>query len=71
VRTFFASSPASVVVMRRRDYRVLESGGLKLRILFGRDAVVGMKGRGLRRQLWGRLVIVGADQGVPRAVAAW
>lgn len=70
VRTFFASSPGSVVVMRRRDFRVLESGGLKLRILFGRDAVIGMKGRGLRRQLWGRLVVVGVDQGVPRAVAA-
>jgi 4-amino-4-deoxy-L-arabinose transferase-like glycosyltransferase len=68
-RTFFARFPKSVVVMRRRDYRALTATGLRVRVLFGRDAVTGMEGRGLRRQLWGRLVVVGADDAASGAAS--
>jgi 4-amino-4-deoxy-L-arabinose transferase-like glycosyltransferase len=70
VRAFFARLPKSVVVMRQRDYRALTANGLRARVFFWRDAVTGMKGRGLRQQLWGRLVVVGADNVGPLAIAA-
>jgi hypothetical protein len=62
LRAFLAKSSTAVVVMRRRDYQALQRAGLRLRVLFGRDAVVGMSGRGLRRQLWGRLLVVARDE---------
>lgn len=65
LRTFLAPGSTTVAVMRRRDYRGLRAAGMPVRVLFGQDAVVGMTGRGLRRQLWGRLVVVARDEPSP------
>jgi hypothetical protein len=52
-----APGPHSVVMLRRR-YEALRLMGIPLRRVYGRDAVIGRTGVGLRHQRWGRLVVV-------------
>jgi 4-amino-4-deoxy-L-arabinose transferase-like glycosyltransferase len=60
VKAFFDTPEPRYVVMRRHDYRVLRDSGLAVHDLFHRHAVVGTRAyrAGLRRQLWGELLIV-------------
>lgn len=48
--------PRSVVLLRRR-YDALRTMGVPFVRAYGRDAVIGRTGKGLRRQRWGRLII--------------
>ena len=70
LRTFLQRSSTATVVMRRRDYRAFQATGERLRVLFGQDAVVGMKGKGLRQQVWGRLLVVTRDDTPSAELAA-
>jgi 4-amino-4-deoxy-L-arabinose transferase-like glycosyltransferase len=57
----FLDSPAPrYVIIRRRDYQGLAAAGVPMHDLFHRHAVIGTRrsGSGLRRQLWGELLIV-------------
>jgi hypothetical protein len=57
----FLDSPAPrYVIIRRRDYQALAAAGVPMHDLFHRHAVLGTRrsGSGLRRQLWGELLIV-------------
>jgi hypothetical protein len=60
VRAFFASGEPRYILMRRRDYHALRDSGIAVYDLFHRHAVVGTRAyrAGLRRQLWGELLIV-------------
>ncbi len=57
LRRFLAEPGPRSVVMLRRHFRALRAMGAPLRFGFASDAVVGRSGKGLRRQLWGRLVV--------------
>jgi hypothetical protein len=48
-------------VMIREDYESLRGSGVRLRIVSARPAVTGTRGRGFRRQKWGSLVVVTAQ----------
>jgi 4-amino-4-deoxy-L-arabinose transferase-like glycosyltransferase len=60
VAAFMADPSPRYVIMRRRDYRELRAAGIAVHDLFHRHAVIGTAraASGLRRQLWGELVIV-------------
>lgn len=60
VERFVATSRQVYMIMRRRDYQALRTGGLELHEVFHCRGVVGTrKSRsGLRRQEWGQLVVV-------------
>jgi 4-amino-4-deoxy-L-arabinose transferase-like glycosyltransferase len=60
VAAFMATPSPRYVIMRRRDYRELRDAGIAVHDLFHRHAVIGTAraGSGLRRQLWGELLIV-------------
>lgn len=60
VAAFFNDPSPRYIILRRRDYRELRNAGLPVHDLFYRHAVVGTRryGAGLRRQLWGELLIV-------------
>ena len=60
VAAFMADPAPRYVIMRRRDYRALRDAGLPVHDLFHRHAVIGTarSASGLRRQLWGELLIV-------------
>jgi 4-amino-4-deoxy-L-arabinose transferase-like glycosyltransferase len=57
VREFLAAGHPAYVVMRRREYDQLRAAGVPLREVMRRHAVIGTTGRGLRRQVWGYLVV--------------
>jgi 4-amino-4-deoxy-L-arabinose transferase-like glycosyltransferase len=57
LRAFFARWPEAFVVMSRDDY-VAHRDRDELRALGGRPAIVGRTGKYIRRQLWGRIVVV-------------
>lgn len=58
VRAFLRSEPGAKVLMLREDYRFLRESGLDVQEVAARRAIVGRKGKYLRRQVWGRLVVV-------------
>jgi len=58
LEAFLARPGPRSVVMLRRHYRSLVAMGVPLQVGFDRDAVVGTEGRGLRRQQWGRLMVL-------------
>ena len=60
VRNFAANHPESFTLMLARDYRRLLASGVPLRTHGGRRAIVGRSGKFIRRQLWGRIVVVSA-----------
>ena len=67
LQTFLAGPGPRSVVMLRRKYEALKTMGISLRRVYGRDAVIGRTGVGLRRQRWGLLVIViGPSEPWPR-----
>jgi hypothetical protein len=55
---FFAQYPDGYVVMLQHDARHLSESGMDVREAVGRPAIVGRTGRYLRKQVWGRLVVV-------------
>lgn len=63
VRAFLADSRRAFIVLRRRDFDALVAAGLPLREVSRRPAVIGTSGRGLRRQVWGYLVIAAERTG--------
>ncbi len=66
VRAFFDRQPDGYVMMRRRDYQALRAQGADLRAMGGRPAIVGRTGKYIRRQVWGRIVVV--RRGLPDEV---
>jgi len=60
VKAFFDVPEPRYIIMRRRDYLALREEGVAVHDLFHRHAVVGTRAyrAGLRRQLWGELLIV-------------
>ena len=60
VAAFFNDPSPRYIIMRRRDYHELVEAGLPVHDLFHRHAVIGTRrySAGLRRQLWGELLIV-------------
>ncbi len=60
IAAFLDSPSPRYVIIRRRDYLTLYDAGLPIHDLFHRHAVMGTarSGSGLRRQLWGELLIV-------------
>jgi 4-amino-4-deoxy-L-arabinose transferase-like glycosyltransferase len=58
VREFFARQPGGYVLMRGRDYRALRESGLGVREVGELPAIVGRTGKYLRRQVWGRILVV-------------
>ena len=57
LRAFFAKWPDAVVLMRRATY-LARRDQRELRVIGGRPAIVGRSGKYIRRQLWGRIVVV-------------
>ena len=62
VRAFLADPRQGYVVMRRGDFEALKRAGLPLREVTSHRAVIGTSGRGLRRQVWGYLVVAAEDR---------
>jgi hypothetical protein len=58
VRAFLSQPQPAYAVMRRREYLELRGHGAPIHLLTEHRAVVGTRGRGLRRQQWGYLVVV-------------
>ncbi len=57
VRAFLAQTPPVYVVMLYREYLDLRRQGTPIYMVMARRAVVGTRGRGVRRQRWGHLVV--------------
>ena len=57
VRAFLEDPRRGFVILRRHDFVVLRAAGVPLRQVMQRRAVVGTSGKGLRRQVWGYLVV--------------
>ena len=57
LRAFFAQWPDAFVLMRRAEY-LARRDQHELRVIGGRPAIVGRSGKYIRRQLWGRIVVV-------------
>jgi len=57
LQRFLARPGRGSVVMLRHRYDALRKMGVPLRRVYGRDAVIGRTGVGLRHQLWGRVVV--------------
>ena len=62
VRTFLADPRQGYVILRRIDFEALKRAGLPLREVEQHRAVIGTSGRGLRRQVWGYLVVAVEDR---------
>jgi 4-amino-4-deoxy-L-arabinose transferase-like glycosyltransferase len=62
VRRFLADPRRGFVVLRRKDFDVLRASGMPLREVMRRRAVIGTAGKGLRRQVWGYLVIAAEER---------
>lgn len=60
VTAFFNTASPRYIIMRRRDYHELRGQGIAVHDLFHQHAVIGTRSyrAGLRRQVWGELVIV-------------
>jgi 4-amino-4-deoxy-L-arabinose transferase-like glycosyltransferase len=58
VRAFLSQPQPAYAVMRRREYLELRGHGAPIHLLTEHRAVVGTRGRGVRRQQWGYLVVV-------------
>ena len=58
VHAFLDRRPGEYVLMRRRDYLALRARGSNIRAVGGRPAIVGRTGKYIRRQEWGRIVVV-------------
>jgi 4-amino-4-deoxy-L-arabinose transferase-like glycosyltransferase len=69
LRAFFAQWPEAFVVMRRDDYLVHRDRH-ELRAVGGRPAIVGTSGKYIRRQVWGRIVVVTRADIVPFEASA-
>jgi len=71
VAAFLDTPEPRFVIMRRLDYLALRTAGFKVYDLFHRHAVVGTRRyrAGLRRQVWGELIIVTNEP--PRARRRW
>jgi 4-amino-4-deoxy-L-arabinose transferase-like glycosyltransferase len=63
VGTFLSQPHPVYVVMLRREYDALRRQGLPIHVMMQHRAVVGTTGRGLRRQLWGFLVVATNERG--------
>jgi len=66
VRAFLAQPQQVYTVMFLHDYLDLRKQGTSIHLVIERRAVVGTKGRGVRRQRWGSLVVatnIGSDYG--------
>jgi 4-amino-4-deoxy-L-arabinose transferase-like glycosyltransferase len=61
LRAFLSAPGPRAVVTRRRRVLALRQMGVPLKLAYGSDAVFGRTGKGLRRQLWGRLVVAIRD----------
>jgi 4-amino-4-deoxy-L-arabinose transferase-like glycosyltransferase len=59
LRAFLAAPRPAYVVLRRRDYDALRQAGVPLHEVMRHRAVIGTTGTGLRRQVWGYLVVAG------------
>jgi 4-amino-4-deoxy-L-arabinose transferase-like glycosyltransferase len=73
VQAFLARTPPVYVVMLYRDYLTLKRQGTPIYIVMARRAVVGTRGRGVRRQRWGHLVVatnIPSEYFTPRRTAA-
>ncbi len=57
VRAFLDDPHRGFVILRRRDFVALRAAGVPLRQVMQRRAVLGTSGKGLRRQVWGYLVV--------------
>ena len=57
VKAFLSQPEPVYVVMLRREYDALRRQGLPIELMMQHRAVVGTAGKGLRRQLWGFLVV--------------
>jgi hypothetical protein len=55
---FLAQSPGAYVLILSKDLSTLRADGQDLTVVAGRRAIVGRSGRYLRRQVWGRLMVV-------------
>jgi hypothetical protein len=58
VRSFLEQAPTAKVLMLRDDYRAMRDAGLDIQEVAARRAIVGRRGKYIRRQIWGRLVVV-------------
>jgi 4-amino-4-deoxy-L-arabinose transferase-like glycosyltransferase len=57
LRDFLADPRHAFVVLRRKDFDALRESGVPLREVTRHRAVIGTAGKGLRRQVWGYLVV--------------
>jgi len=57
----FLSQKGGSIVMRRREYLAMRERGLPGRVLMSVPVVRGTEGRGIRRQVWGEVYVVGGD----------
>ena len=57
LHAFFSQWPDAFVLMRRSEYEARRDRH-ELRVIGGRSAIVGRSGKFIRRQLWGRIVVV-------------
>ena len=62
IRAFLAAPGPRAIVARRRRVLALREIGVPLKVVYGSDAVVDRTGKGLRRQVWGRLVVAVKDE---------
>jgi len=63
IRAFLAAPGPRAIVAQRRRVLALREIGVPLKVVYGSDAVVDRTGKGLRRQVWGRLVVAVKDEG--------
>jgi hypothetical protein len=70
VREFLADPRHAFVVLRWHDFDALRAAGVPLRQVTRHRAVIGTSGKGLRRQVWGYLVVASevSDRQVLRRV---
>lgn len=61
IRRFLEQYPQAFVLMLRGDLIDVQQGGALVRPVIGRRAIVGRTGKYLRRQKWGRLIVVTSE----------
>jgi 4-amino-4-deoxy-L-arabinose transferase-like glycosyltransferase len=62
IRAFLTAPGPRAIVARRRRVLAMREMGVPLKVVYGADAVFDRTGTGLRRQLWGRLVVAVRDE---------
>ncbi|HYT76010.1 MAG TPA: hypothetical protein VEL79_14745, partial [Vicinamibacterales bacterium] len=62
---FVSAHHPAYVVLRRHDFETLRAAGVPLREVLRHRAVIGTSGNGVRRQVWGYVVV--ATNAPPRA----